>query len=137
MTTTTTAPVSRRRVILTASGAFAGGAAIAPPAVAARAPTIASGAGLSQLLARRLALIDYINNDPTLDLTTPYGEELSHELNKIEANLFSAAPQNKVDIVVSLRFLRTFVEEGYEFDDDCTRLLDAVIAGVGQLGGVA
>ena len=136
MTTTTTAPVSRRRVILTASAAFAGGAAIAAPAVAARAPTIASGAGLSQLLARRTAIIDFIDHNP-IDLTMPYGRGLSDELNDIEANLFSAAPQNKVDIIVSLRFLRTFVEEGYEFDDDCTRLLDAVIAGVGQLGGVA
>jgi hypothetical protein len=141
-TTTTKAPVSRRGALITAAAAFAGGAALSAKATAAiKAGSIdVSGQGLSQLLARRNAIIDFINNSPIpIDLENENGPgfQLLLEANGLDKKLFAANPSNLSDIRTSLQFLRRFVGEGYEFDADCERLLDAVIAGFSAMGGAA
>jgi hypothetical protein len=59
------------------------------------------------------------------------------ELNAIEARLFKEIATTRDGLIAQLRFLRSFIDEGFEFDDDCERLVTNAITGLSRMGGVA
>lgn len=111
------------------------GAAAAAVVGGIKAPAVASTADpLPALVHRRIEIVDWLNMN-----YAGYDDEpaLYDELNTIEARLFEAVPTTGDGAMAQLRFLRRFLDEGFDFGDDCGRLVDNVIAGLARMGGAA
>jgi hypothetical protein len=131
---TTNRPALDRRALLHRALAGAAGAAIAVPAAAALAAGVAAADPLPSLIARRMEIVTWINAT-----YAGYDEHraLYDELNALEARIFGATPTTREGVIAQMRFLRAFIEEGFDYDDDCDRLVANMITGAERMGAAA